>query len=136
MRFAVAAAVALAVVVGSLVISPDRPPPTQTELPDYLKANLTADNRYELIKGPPWPFHVTAVLGTAARSVTVIITDKAEPALAPLLSVSFKPTHNGTLLLAQAEATTAATFAANRPYVVKLVVGKKVIAISELTLRE
>ena len=121
---------------GKLVISPDPAPTIGSELPGYLKGNLSKDGNYELIKGPPWPFHVTAVLATATKSVTLVITDKAHAKSAPLLSVPFTLAGNRKLLLAQAEATIAAGFAASKTYVVRLMAGKKQLARSELTLRD
>ena len=121
---------------GKLVISPDAAPTIASELPGYLKGNLSKDGAYELIKGPPWPFHVTAVLVTATKSVTLVITDKADRQSAVLLSVPFTLAGNRKLLLAQAEATIAAGFAASKTYVVRLMAGKKQLARSELTLRD
>lgn len=122
--------------VGKLVISPDKPPSTQGELPGYLKVNLTSDGAYDLVKGPPWPFHVTAVLAKPLKEVTLVITDKADPKAAPMLSSPFKLANDRKLLLAQSEATIAAGFAASKTYVVKLMNGKKQLAKAELTLRD
>jgi hypothetical protein len=121
---------------GKLVISPDAPPTAADEIPHYLKGNHSKDDHYELIKGPPWPFHVVAVLAKPVKEVTLVILDKADPKAAPLLSASFTLAGDRKLLLAQAEATIAANFAAHRPYVVKLVVGKKTLATAELLLRD
>lgn len=121
---------------GKLVISPDAAPTIGNELPAYLRGNLSKDGSYELIKGPPWPFHVTAVLVTATKTVTLVITDKADAKSVPLLSVPFTLAGNRKLLLAQAEATIAAGFAASKTYVVRLMAGKKQLAKSELTLRD
>lgn len=119
---------------GKLVISPDAPPPTTSELPAYLAANVTADAHYEVIEGSPWPFHVTAVLAKAAPRVTLVIVDPADRKAAPLLSVDVAATK--TLVLARAEATTAAGFVANKTYVVRLVAGTKQVARATLKLRE
>ncbi len=122
--------------VGKLVISPDAAPTISSELPGYLKGNLSKDGAYELIKGPPWPFHVTAVLATGTKVVTLVISDKADAKSEPLLSVPFTLAGNRKLLLAQAEATIAAGFAPSKTYVVRLMAGKKQLAKSELTLRD
>ena len=121
---------------GKLVISPDAPPTVADELPRYLEGNRSKDDHYELIKGPPWPFHVVAVLAKPAKEVTLVILDKADAKAAPLLSAPFTLTGDKKLLLAQAEATIAANFAAHRPYTVRLLVGKKVVATAELLLRD
>lgn len=133
---AAARAKALRPYAGKLVISPDAPPASGDELPGYLKLNLSKDGAYELIKGPPWPFHVSAVLAAPAKQVVLVIVDKADPKLEPLLSVSFTLTNDRKLLLAQTEATIAAGFAANKPYVVRLMLGKMILAKAELLLRD
>lgn len=68
--------------------------------------------------------------------MTLVITDKADRQSAVLLSVPFTLAGNRKLLLAQAEATIAAGFAASKTYVVRLMAGKKQLARSELTLRD
>lgn len=121
---------------GKLVISPDAPPAGSDDLPGYLKGNLSADGAYDLIKGPPWPFHVTVVLAAPTKSVTLAIADKADPKAPPLLTAVITPANGNKLVLAHAEATVAAGFAASKTYVVTLVAGKKHLAKSELTLRD
>jgi len=133
---AAARAKALKPYAGKLVISPDAPPTAGDEIPGYLKGNLSPDAGYELIKGPPWRFHVTAVLAAPAKTVTLLIADKADKKLTPLLSANITLTNDRKLVLAQAEATVAAGFAANTIYVVRLMVGKKLLAKSELLLRD
>jgi len=120
--------------VGRLVVSPDTPPATLDELPAFLKGNLTKDNAYDLIKGPPWPFHLVGVLAKDLKSVTLVVADKADKKLTPLLSIDLKPMRK--LVIAHAEATIAAGFAANKTYVVRLMSGKTVLAKSELTLHD
>jgi hypothetical protein len=133
---AAAKAKALKPYAGKLVISPDAPPTIGDELPAYLDGNLSKDGNYELIKGPPWPFHVALVLATPQKAVTLIVTDKADPKAAPLLTAPISPAGDRKLVLAKAEGTIAAGFAANKPYVVRVVVGKKVLAKAELLLRD
>jgi len=121
---------------GKLVISPDAPPASGDELPGYLDGNLSADGAYELIKGPPWPFHVTLVLATPTKTVTLVVTDKADAKAKPLLTATITPSGNRKLVLARADATIAAGFAAHKLYAVRLLAGKKVLAKAELLLRD
>jgi hypothetical protein len=121
---------------GKLVISPDAPPASSDELPGYLKGNLSPDGAYELIKGPPWPFHITLVLATATRTVTLVVMDKADAKATPLLTATIAPAGDRKLVLAHAEATIAAGFAAHKTYEVRLLAGKKVLAKAELLLRD
>lgn len=121
---------------GKVIVSPDAPPREGDELPAYLKFNYSKDGTYELIKGPPWPFHVTAVLAAPAKQVTLVIADKADKKLTPLVSATFAPANNRKLLIAQASATVEAGFTANKTYVLRLLVGKKVVARAELLLRD
>ena len=120
--------------VGRLVISPDTPPATLDELPGFLKANLAKDNAYDLIKGPPWPFHMVGVLGKDLKQVTLQVADKADKKLTPLLSIDLTPMRR--IVIAHTEATVAANFAANKTYVVRVLAGKTVLAKSELTLHD
>jgi len=133
---AAAKAKALKPFAGKLVISPDAPPANGDELPGYLKGNLSADGAYELIKGPPWPFHVSPVLATATKSVTLVVTDKTDAKAPPLFTATITPANDRKLVLATAEATIAAGFAAHKLYVVKVVAGKKTLAKAELLLRD
>jgi len=121
---------------GKLVISPDAPPSNGDELPGYLKGNLSSDNTYELLKGPPWPFHVVLVLAVPQKAVTLVITDKEDAKAAPLLTADLKPGGDKKLVLAQSSATVAAGFAASKFYVVRLMAGKKQLAKAELLLRD
>ncbi len=121
---------------GKLVISPDAPPASGDELPGYLKGNLSADGAYELIKGPPWPFHMTMVLATPAKAVTLVVTDKADAKATPLLMATITPSGDRKLVLSRADATIAAGFAAHKTYEVRLLSGKKVLAKASLLLRD
>jgi hypothetical protein len=120
--------------VGKIVISPDTPPATIDELPAFLKGNISKDNAYDLIKGPPWPFHLVGVLAKELKTVTLVIADKDDKKLAPLLSIELKPMRK--IVIAHSEATIAAGFAANKTYVVRLMNGKTVLAKSEVTLHD
>ncbi|HUS33554.1 MAG TPA: hypothetical protein VMZ53_33860 [Kofleriaceae bacterium] len=120
--------------VGKLVLSPDTPPGTLDELPNYLEGNLSKDNEYHRTKGPPWPFHLVGVLAKDAKKVTLVVHDKADKKLTPLLSIELTPMRR--IVIAHAEATIAAGFAANKTYVVRLMTGKTVLAKSELTLHD
>jgi len=124
----------LDVYAGKLVISPDTPPTVADELVAFLKANITKDASYDLIKGPPWPFHLVAVLAKDQKQVTLVVADKDDKKLTPLISIDLVPAHR--LVIAHSEATVAAGFAARKTYVVRLLAGKTVLAKSELTLRD
>ena len=119
---------------GKVVISPDTPPGTLDELPDYLKGNLSKDSAYDLVKGPPWPFHLVGVLVKDLKKVTLVVADKDDKKLTPLLSIELTPMRK--IVIAHAEATIAAGFAAHKTYVVRLMNGKTVLARSELTLHD
>ena len=120
--------------VGKLVISPDTPPGTLDELPAFLKINLSKDNSYDITKGPPWPFHLVGVIAKDLKKVTLVIADKDDKKLTPLLSIELKPMRK--IVIAHAEATIAAGFAAQKTYVVRLMNGKTVLAKSELKLHD
>jgi hypothetical protein len=121
---------------GRLVYSPDAPPTSADELPHYLKANATADNRYDIIKGPPWPMHLVAVLAKdpGAKPVQLVIADKADKKLAPMHTAEVRPQKR--IVFATSEATIAAGFASNKTYVVRLMQGKTVLAKAEITLKD
>jgi hypothetical protein len=123
---------------GKLILSPDVQPRESTELPTYLKFNLSKDGQYELIKGPPWPCHITYVFATPAKAkeVTLVISDKADKKLTPLVSVGFALSADRKLLIAQATPTIEAGFAAHKTYLVRLMLGKKVLAKAEVLLRD
>jgi hypothetical protein len=118
---------------GKLVISPDEPPATLDELPAFLKANLTKDNAYDLIKGPPWPFHLVAILPKDYKTVTLVVTDSDPKHPDPLISIGMSP--NSRIVIAHVEATEAAGFASEKTYRVELRAGKTVVAKCQLKLR-
>jgi hypothetical protein len=122
--------------VGRLVYSPDEPPTNVDELPRYLKANATADNRYDIIKGPPWPMHLAAVLAKdpGDKPVQLVFALKSDKKLATMHAVDVRPQRK--LVLATTEANIAAGFASNTTYVVRLMQGKTVLAKAEITLKD
>lgn len=121
---------------GRIVYSPDEPPASIGELPAFLKINATADNHYDLIKGPPWPMHLVAVLAKdpGDKPVTLVFADKADKKLAALQSVEVTSQHG--IVIATTEATVAAGFASHTTYVVRVMQGKKVLAKAEITLKD
>lgn len=120
---------------GRIVISPEPPPSLSSEIPGYLAANVVKGDEYDLIKGPPWPMHLVAVLAKdATKPLTLVIVDKADPKAARL--ITFEVTSKQRLVIAHTEANIANGFAAGKSYAVRLVLGKTVLARSTLTLRE
>lgn len=122
--------------VGRLVYSPDAPPTSLDELPRYLKANATKDNTYDIIKGPPWPMHLVAVLAKdpGDRPVQLVFADKADKKLTTLHAVEVRPQRR--IVLATSAATVAAGFESHKTYVVRLMQGKRVLAKAEITLKD
>ncbi len=120
--------------VGRIVISPEPPPTAASELPAYLAANVVKTSEYDLIKGPPWPMHLVAVLARDAKGLVLVVTDKADKKQTPLISA--EAASNQRVVISHTEATIAAGFAAGNPYVVRLMRGKTVLARAELTLRD
>ena len=121
---------------GRIVFSPDAPPTQLDEFPKYLKANATADNSYDVLKGPPWQFHLVAVLAKdpgTKQPVALVFADKDDKKLATMHSVDVRAQKK--IITASSEATVAAGFAANKTYVVRLMQGKAVLAKAELHLR-
>lgn len=119
---------------GKLVISPDTPPTASSELPKYLKANLTKDASYPIVKGPPWSMHIVGVLAKDAKTVTLTISEKGAAKQEPLVSTELTPVRR--VVIAHTEATVAAGFANNKTYDVRLVSGKTVLAKAELVIRD
>ena len=124
-----ASADALKPYAGKVVISPDAPPASVDELPAFLKANVTNDNTYDLIKGPPWPFHLVGVLPKDYKTVTLVVLDGKTA----LISIDLSPSRR--IVIAHAEATEAAGFANEKTYRVELRAGKTVVAKCQLKLR-
>lgn len=118
---------------GKIVISPDAPPSAISEIPAYLAANLVKDGSYDLTKGPPWPMHLVGVLPRdVTKPITLVFTDKADTKLAPLFAIEVASKQR--VVIAHTEATVAAGFAAGKTYLVRLMLGKTVLARAELTL--
>lgn len=115
--------------VGKVVISPDTPPANVDELPAFLKANFVKDNAYDLIKGPPWPFHLVGVLPKDYKTVTLVVLDGKTA----LISIDLAPARR--IVIAHTEATEAAGFANEKTYRVELRAGKNVVAKCQLKLR-
>ncbi|HEY5921456.1 MAG TPA: hypothetical protein VIV11_07285 [Kofleriaceae bacterium] len=120
---------------GRIVFSPDTPPTSVEELPKFLKANATDDNTYDVLKGPPWQYHLVAVLSKdpGTKPVSLVFADKDDKKLATMHSVEVRAIKR--IVIASSEATVAAGFAANKTYVVRLMQGKTVLAKAELHLR-
>lgn len=119
---------------GRIVISPDPPPTIGSELPAYLKANATKDDAYEAIKGSPWNVNLVGVLsGDVKTGVVLELVEQADGAK-PLHVLDVTAKHR--LVMASTKLTSAAGFAANTTYVVRLVAGKKVLAKAQLRLRD
>jgi len=109
---------ALAPYAGRIVISPEAPPSVE----------------YDLIKGPPWPMHLVGVIPRAVtKPLTLVVIDKADPKQ-PLLT--FEVTSKKRIVIAHSEATIAAGFAVGKTYVVRLMLGKTVLAKATLALRD
>jgi hypothetical protein len=117
---------------GKIIISSDPPPRVDSELPAYVKTNIAADGRYELIKGPPWSMHLTGfVAKDPGGPVTLVFTDTANNEPIQAIEVAVKR----RMVLAQTAATVAAGFEAGKTYLVTIVRGKAVLAKAELRLR-
>jgi hypothetical protein len=119
---------------GRVVISSEVPPTDGTKLPAYLEANADKDNSYIVTKGAPWSLHMVAVLVKDTKQIKLELADKADKKLAPLVSIDLVPKHK--LVIAHAQATIAAGFAADKTYVVRLFAGKTVVARADVTLRD
>jgi hypothetical protein len=116
---------------GKIVITKEAPPKAAGELADFLAANVSKDGSYELIGGNPWDMNLVAVLPKdATGTVTLEFLDAGKPLQA--IDVAAK----GKLVIAHAQATTAAGFAAHKTYALRITSGKTVLAKAELFLRE
>lgn len=121
--------------VGRIVISPEVPPSLASELPAYLAANAVKGDEYDLIKGPPWPMHLVGVLPrNVKKPIELVIFEKGDAKQTPLVSVD--ATSKQRIVIAHTEATIAAGFSAHKTYVVRLMLGKAVLAKALLTLRD
>jgi hypothetical protein len=120
---------------GRVVFSPDAPPTQLDEFPKYLKANATDDNSYDVLKGPPWKFHMVGVLAKdpGSKPITLVFADKDDKKLTTMHSVDVRAQKK--IVIAASEATIAAGFAAGKTYVVRLMQGKTVLAKAQLHMR-
>ena len=120
---------------GRMVFSPDAPPTSFDAMPSYLKANATDDNSYDVLKGPPWQFHMVTVLAKdlGTKPITLVFADKDDKKLTTMHSVDVRAQKK--LVIAASEATIAAGFVAGKTYVVRLMHGKTVLAKAHLHLR-
>jgi hypothetical protein len=116
---------------GQIVISPDPVPTMGDQLPAYLAANATKDGHYEIVRGPPWKFHLIGFLSKdpGTTPVKLVFGDLAKPL--HTLDVSSKR----RIVIASTAATVEAGFEANATYAVSLVAGTTVLAKAELRLR-
>lgn len=140
MRLAVVALLALVAVAhadewkpyaGKIVIVKEAPPKTAGELPAWLGANVSKDGTYELLGPAPWDMNLVAVLAKdATGTVTLEFSEGGKPM--QTLDVTAK----GKLVIAHAQATIAAGFAAHKTYAVKIMSGKTTLAQAQLFLRE
>jgi hypothetical protein len=114
---------------GQIVISPDPVPTLGSELPAFVKANVTKDGHYELIKGSPWELHLVGFLAKAPgkQQVTLVLADAADPKATPIDTFEVG---------SKQRLTTAAGYEVNKTYAVRLVAGKTVLARAELKLRD
>jgi hypothetical protein len=120
---------------GHIVISVDPVPEDATELAAFVKANLAKDRNYELYQGPPWQVNLVAFLAKdpGKEAVTFQITDGADPE--QTLVMSRAPARR-RLVIMSLSATTAAGFEVGKTYLVRMTVGKKVLARASLLLRQ
>lgn len=121
---------------GQIVISPDPVPTLGSELPAFVKANVTKDGHYELIKGSPWELHLVGFLAKepGKQQVTLVLVDAADPKATPI--DTFDVASKQRLVISSTKLTTAAGYEVNKTYAVRLVAGKTVLARAELKLRD
>lgn len=121
--------------VGKIVVSPDTPPTIFEEIPRFLRQNFQADNQYDVLKGPPWQINFVAVLSKdpGTKPVQLVFADKDDKKLATMHSVEL--TAKRKVVLAKVEATVAANFA-HKTYVMRVMLGKQVLAKCEVTLKD
>ncbi len=116
---------------GKIVITKQAPPKTGGELPAYLAENVSKDGTYELIGGSPWDMNLVAVLSKEATgTVTLEFVEGGKP------MHTLEVTAKGRLVVAHAQATIAAGFAAHKTYTLRIKLGETVLAKAELFLRE
>jgi hypothetical protein len=121
---------------GHILISQDPIPTESTGLPAFVKANLMKDRHYDLIKGPPWEVNLIGFLtkDPGKTPVMLVFTDAKDSKLPPIASIEVASKKR--IVVTKATATIAAGFEVGKTYVVRLMLGKVVLARCELTLRE
>jgi hypothetical protein len=121
---------------GKIVVSPDPPPTVLEELPKYMKMYIQDDDSYDVRKGPPWHINIAAVLtkDPGAKKVQLVFADKADKKLKALDTLELSSKRK--VVLANVDATIAAGYAANKTYVVRILLGKTVLAKAEITLKD
>lgn len=121
---------------GHILISQDPIPTESTGLGAFVKANLMKDRHYDLIKGPPWEVNLLGFLtkDPGKTPVMLVFTDAKDSKLPPIASIEVAS--NKRIVVTKATATIAAGFEVGKTYVVRLMLGKVVLARCELTLRE
>lgn len=119
---------------GKIVISSESAPATSDQLPAYLAENVAKDGHYELIRAP-WQAHFAGILAKdpGGTGVTLVVYDEDDAKHEPLLSAEVSVRRR--IVIVQATLTPSAGFAARKTYAVQLVSDGKVLAKSELTLR-
>jgi hypothetical protein len=118
---------------GKIVITKIAPPKTSGELPEHLAANVDKDGMYELIGGSPWDMNLVAVLSKdlgASGAVKLVFMEGDKP------MHELDLTAKRRLVIAHAQATTAAGFAAHKTYELRITSGTTVLAKAELRLRD
>jgi len=117
---------------GQVVLSPDTPPTSFSELPGFLKINFDKSHHYESLK---WDVNFVGVLAKPADKVTLIVSDPtAKPDASELVTMELSTTRD--VVIGHFKPTTAAGFAPGKTYAVTLTSGKTTLAKAELVLRE
>jgi hypothetical protein len=125
---------------GQIVLTPDTPPASFTELPAFLKTAYDKSHHYESLK---WDVNFVGVLAKPADKVTLVVSDpSAKPgtgsgsgsAATELVTMELATTRQ--VVIGHFKPTKAAGFAAGKTYAVTLSSGKTTLAKAELVLRE
>jgi hypothetical protein len=121
---------------GQIVLTPDAPPTSFTELPAFLKTAYDKSHHYESMK---WDVNFVGVLAKPADKVVLIVSDpsaKAGSGSAATELVTMELATTRQVVIGHFKPTKAAGFAAGKTYAVTLVSGKVTVAKAELLLRE
>ena len=121
--------------VGKIVVSPDTPPTIFEEIPRFLRHNFQSDNQYDVRKGPPWQINFVAVLSKdpGGKPVQLVFADKDDKKLSTMHSIELNAKRK--VVIAKVEATVAASFE-HKTYVMRVMLGKQVLAKCEVTLKD